>query len=92
MDEAAIIHGASEDDNQPTLDGLWLTFCKNCPPDKMVEYFKTSHKVNNDVLPKILNDETKQFEESEKNIIRSVSVFYSKGLVSKEKYKSIHQA
>ena len=86
MDEAAIIHGASEDDNQPTLDGLWLTFCKNCPPDKTVEYFKTSHKVNNDVLPKILNDETKQFEESERNIIRSVSVFYSKGLVSKEKY------
>ena len=30
----------------------------------------------------------KQFEKSEKNTIQSVSVFYSKGMVGKEKYKS----
>ena len=56
-----------------------------------MEYVETLHKVNNDVHPKILSDETKQFEDSEKNIIRSVSVFYSKGLVCNEKYKSIRQ-
>ena len=85
MDEAAVIHGSSDDNNHPALDGLWLTLSKNCPADKMVEYFKTSSKVKNDVLPKLLNEKTKQFEKSEKNTIRSVSLFYSKGMVSKEK-------
>ena len=82
---SATIHCATGDNVKPALDGLWLTFSKECKEDKMLEYFKKSRKFKFHVLPKLVNKKTEEFEKSETKIIQSVSTFYSNGLVSKEK-------
>jgi len=44
------------------------------------------------VLPKIYKNSLLEFEKSDVNIIRSVSVYYSKGVMGKNKYRSTYKA
>ena len=51
--------------------------------------FSLSKKVMTKVVPKVVKGSICTFENSFENKVRSVRVLYSKGLLSKEKYKSI---
>ena len=39
----------------------------------------------------VVKTETKRYEESHDNLVRSLKVLYAKGLLSKEKYKAVCQ-
>ena len=88
-DACAHIHGGTDQDKAPVLDGLWLTLIKEAAPSKLASYFIKSEKTLNKVLPKIVKENVAKFETSFKNKLQSVRVLYSNGLLNKEKFKSV---
>ena len=89
VDACADIHGGTDQNKAPVLDGLWLTLIKEAAPSKLASYFSKSQKTLNKVVPKIVKENVAKFESSFENKLRSVRVLYSNGLLSKEKYKSV---
>lgn len=88
LDACHKIHGGSENENGPSLDGMWATLVNVATPERLSNYISNSSKITKHVLLKIINNHVKEFEKSQSNILRSVAVLYnSKGLLSKEQYK-----
>lgn len=83
------IHAGSSKSKGPALDGLWLTLVKQATPATLVNYVGKSRKMKTKVIGKIVKEDIAIFEESTANKLRSLKVLYSKGLMSKEKYKSV---
>ena len=83
------VHGGSDDDMQPTLDGMWVTLVNVATPAALIHYMTNSQKLMKKVVPKVVKDHIKAFEDSSANRIRSLNVLYSRKLLSKEQYKSI---
>lgn len=83
------IHGGTRENKSPILDALWLTLVKEATPFQLGKYFSLSKKVMKKVVPKVVKESIPTFENSFDNKVRSLRVLYSKGLLSKEKYKSI---
>ena len=90
--EAKEIHGADSKNALPAQVGLLETIEKRCPKKILVEFMSKSKKFSNKVFPKIYRAATKKFEESEENMLRSVAVFYSKGVMGKKKYRSVYRS
>ena len=89
VDACADIHGGTDNNKAPVLDGLWLTPIKEAAPSKLATYFSKSKKTLSKVVPKIVKESVVKFESSFQNKLRGVRVLYSNGLLSKEKYKSV---
>lgn len=89
LEACSEIHGGTNHDQGPALDGMWCTLINAGSPHRMVGYFSESQKVKGKVLPAVVKKGVKQFEGSSENIRRSIKVLYSGGLLSKEKYKAI---
>lgn len=85
IEACAKIHGATESDKRPCLDGMWVSLVATASSEQR-KYIASSKKVTN-VLPSVVNKTVVEFEESTDNSVRSVKVQYCKGLISKEKYK-----
>lgn len=91
IEACAEIHGATESDKRPCLDGMWVSLVATASSEQLKNYIACSKKVTN-VLPPVVNKAVAEFEESTDNSVRSVKVLYCKGLISKEKYKSVRQS
>ena len=87
----AEIHGATERDKRPCLDGMWTSLVGTASSEQLKNYVTSSKKAKK-VLPSVVNKEVAKFEESTDNAVRSVKVLYCKGLISKEKHKSLRQS
>lgn len=85
------IHGALESDKRPCLDGMWVSLVANASSEQLKNYIACSKKTRK-VLPSVVNKAVAEFEDSTDNSVRSVKVLYCKGLISKEKYKSVRQS
>ena len=83
------VHGSTDEDQTPVLDGLWVTLVNECSPKMLHQYFTNSKKVTERVIPDLVKQSVKEFQNSDVNKYRSCKVLYSNGLISKEKYKSI---
>lgn len=44
VDACADIHGGTDNNKAPVLDGLWLTLIKEAAPSKLVTYFSKCKK------------------------------------------------
>ena len=92
IEACAEIHGATESDKRPCLDGMWISLFGTASSKHLKNYVTCSTKAKK-VLPSVVNKEVaKFFKESTDNAVRSVKVLYCKGLISKEKYKSVRQS
>ena len=76
------IHGATNHDQGPALDGMWCTLINASSPDRMLGYVSQSLKVRKKVLPTVVKKKVKKFEVSTENLLRSIEVLYSGGLLS----------
>ena len=85
------IHGAIESDERPCLDGMWVSLVSNTRSEQLKNYIAWSKKTRK-VLPSVVNKAVAEFEKSTDNSVRSVKVLYCKGLISKEKFKSVIQS
>ena len=86
------IHGADLNDNTPAYIGLLSTAEKRCPTKILGDFMSKSKKFSKKVFPKLYKNAAEQFETSDINILRSVSVFYSKGVMGKKKYRSVYRS
>ena len=87
LDACELIHGG----NQPAVDGMWLTFINSIKQKKLKQYLDNSTKVKK-VLPLLVNKSIYSYEKEEKNYMRSISLLYTGGILSKEKYKHVRNA
>ena len=86
------IHGADLNDNTPAHIGLLSTAEKRCPTKILVDFMSKSKKFSKKVFPRLYKNAAEKFETSDINILRSVSVFYSKGVMGKKKYRSVYRS
>ena len=82
---------AIESDKRPCLDGMWISLVANASSEQLKNYIACCKKTRK-VLPSVVNKAVAEFDESTDNLVRSVKVLYCKGLISKEKYKSVRQS
>ena len=59
-----------------------------CSKQQLHSYVEASPKMQK-IIPMVVKTQTKGYEESHDNLVRSLKVLYTKGLHSKEKYKAI---
>ena len=86
---ASVIHGGTPEDNSPTLDGLWHAIFNESTPQRLGIYVSNSKKIMKKVISPIVKKAVPSFEKSKENVARSVKVLYSRGLLSKAKYKNL---
>ncbi|CAB4008553.1 Hypothetical predicted protein [Paramuricea clavata] len=90
FDAASEIHVASPENPLPTLVGLLDTVEKKCSQEVLVKFMSTSKKFKN-VFSVIFKTASDNFEQSEANKLRSIGVYYSKGVMDKRKYRSTYR-
>ena len=89
---AKVVHGATNENNRPALDGLWATLTSNASGKEMQEFIQQSPRVLSKSVAPIIKSRVKEFEASSANSHRSLKVLYNGGLISKTKYKDIRSA
>ena len=86
MNAALAINVGTIANRKPAIDGLWNTFIHKVSRKDLITNVKTSPKMTKPI-PDIVNKTIREYEKNEANMIRSVSVLYSGGLMSKLKYQ-----
>ena len=86
-----MIHGATQHDMQPALNGLIDSVVASFPSKKVIPLL-----LNSKLSCKISNVVAKQwaakYEQSDENILRSINVFYSNNVLGKAKYIDMRKA
>ena len=89
---AARIHGGSENDPTPALDGMFDTLNKRCKLDTMKDYVLSNDKLKDKVVSRVYKGNARSFETSPTNVKRSIATFYSSGIRGKRKYQAVRVA
>ena len=83
---AAEVNGGSAENRGPALDGMFSTICKYGKIADISKYICSSRKMRKATVAKI-KMQCAQYEKSEENFIRSLSLLYAGGVISKVKYQ-----
>ena len=83
---AAEVNGGSVENRGPALDGMFSTICKYGKMSDVSKYVCSSQKMKKATVAKVKNHCT-EYEKSEDNFIRSLSLLYAGGVISKVKYR-----
>lgn len=59
--------------------------------DILVDVMSSSEKFKRSVMPRVYKKLLNSYESSEENLIRSIAVYYSGGIVGKKKYRKIYK-
>ena len=90
------IHATAKDTNEEAKTankcGLWYTLVTSVPSKDITELCKKSSTFGKNVIPTIVKSAVTSFEKSPKNLIRSVSVLYRGGMLSKRKYSAVRSS
>ena len=71
------IHGGSNENNSPTLDGMWCTLVNEATPDKLKGYFVNSNKTTKKVIGSVVKTYVTTFEASQENLQLSCVLFFT---------------
>lgn len=90
-------HGGSSENLKPGTVGMLETLERKCKENDVLDGVKKSklfkEKVFKEkVFPKIYKEDVKLFGQSNSNMLRSISVYYSRGVMGMEKYKSVYKS
>ena len=83
------MHDAQEGKESPALAGMWVVLGNKSSAETLKEYLSNSDTVKSKVLPSIVKSEVQLYQNSNDNICRSLKILYERGLLTKEKYKSV---
>ena len=83
------IHGATNDNKRPALDGLFDTLQKKCKTSELGDYVLSNHKVTKYVVQKKQKLHQQVFYTSKANILRSIATYYTAGVMGKRKYQAV---
>ena len=85
FEAACQINRASVNWTFPGQVGLCKTAVKKCAENVLVDVFSTNTKIVKRVIHKILSKSVNDYEQSNYNMIRSINVYYSCGIMGKRK-------
>ena len=85
---ACEIDGAKKEDVAPAVIGLVDTIAKKSPESHLMDSLGKSKKLKR-AFSKDHKKELVQYEGSGDNMVRSVAVYYSGGVMGKKKYRSV---
>ena len=83
---AAEINEGSVENRTPALDGMLSTICKYGKIGDIAKYVSSSKKIRKATVAKIKMQCT-EYEKSDENYIRSLSLLYAGGVISKVKHQ-----
>ena len=86
---AMVIHGGTEENPRPAIEGMFDTLCKRSKLDDMTNLVSSNAKLQARVASAHCSREIRSFETSDENVLRSVAAYYSGGVMGKTKYKSV---
>ena len=86
---AARIHGGSENNPTPALDGMFDTLNKRCKLNTMKDYVLSNDKLKYKVVSNVYKGNVRSFENSPTNVKRIIATFYSSGIMGKRKYQAV---
>ena len=92
MQAAKEIHGGSQEDRRPATQGLLETVDRKCSEAEIINSIGSCKKLKGKVFPKVYKKDLQVFESSTDNMLRSIAVYYSKGVMGRVKYRSDNQA
>lgn len=83
----------NKDENiSPVLNGLWTTFINTATNDQLKSYVEKSETCTKKIIPNIVKEEVKRYENSDANKTRSMRVLYEGGLISSRKYTKVRNS
>lgn len=88
---SAEINGGSVENRKPALDGMFATILKYGNIDDVAQYISTPGKMKKS-YSRLVKNQAKEYENSEDNFIRSLSLLYAGGIIAKHKYEQIRSA
>jgi hypothetical protein len=86
------IHGGCSQNLKPAMVGMLDTLEKKCKKEDIVDGLKKCENLKKKVFPSVYKEKLRSFEKANVNMLRSIAVYYSKGVIEKEKYKSVYKA
>ena len=89
---AKLLHGATSENMIPAFDGLCAALTLNAPLSELTNAVKKCPRFTDKVIPKIVKEKIKCFENSQDNFIRSVNTLYRGGIASKQKYNAVRSS
>lgn len=84
------IHGATKEDTAPAQIGIIDTVIHTCKKELVSERI-LENKPLSKMINKKLTKKVTEFENSEKNKIRSVAIYYSGGVMGRRKYRKVYR-
>ena len=86
---AMVIHGGTEENPRPAIEGMFDTLCKRSKLDDMTNLVSSNAKLQARVASAHCSREIRSFETSDENVLQSVAAYYSGGVMGERKYKSV---
>lgn len=86
---ALVIHGGTEKNTRPAIEGMFDTLCKRSKLDDITKLVSSNEKLQSRVASDHCSRKIRSFETSNENVLRSIACYYSGGVMGKRKYKSV---
>lgn len=86
---AMAIHGGTEKNACPAIEGMFDTLCKRSKLEHMTKLVSSNEKLQSRVASDHCSRKIRSFETSNENVLRSIACYYSGGVMGKRKYKSV---
>ena len=86
---AMAIHGGTEQNACPAIEGMFNTLCKRSKLKDMTKLVSSNEKLQARVASDHCSRKIRSFETSNENVFRNIACYYSGGLMGKRKYKSV---
>jgi len=77
--------------NEPILNGMFSTIVNECSLKNIQSLIAKSATCCKKIIPKMVKNKVKEYESSKENMIRSVTLFYKGGILTKRKYKEMRK-
>jgi hypothetical protein len=68
----------------------WIAACR-CSEQDLVSGMKKCRKIKEKVLPKVYKEDLSRYESSLDNMLKSIAVYYRKGVMGKDKYRLVYK-
>jgi hypothetical protein len=87
------IHGADggQNNSKSVTFGMLETLDSRCSEQDLVSGMKKCRKIKEKVLPKVYKEDLNRYESSLDNMLRSIAVYYRKGVMGKDKYRLVYK-
>ena len=89
FNSAMAIHGGTEKNACPAIEGMFDTLCKRSKLAQLTKLVSSNEKLQASVASDHCSRKIRAFETSNENVLRSIACYYNGGVMGKRKYKSV---